>query len=149
MSTKQRVSRRTTQLPSSSSSSSSRNIRSNAMEVYRQTRRKRNRVVKYGSKEAAKAERIAADDIYDAKGIHVISGRDLCDCLNESCDGCFFACVNKRCKSTKCGPECRQKRKFFYETIQDQIMETIRVNFTAKKCADAAKAMKDQTIHIA
>ncbi|XP_054262272.1 uncharacterized protein LOC128986157 isoform X2 [Macrosteles quadrilineatus] len=43
--------------------------------------------------------------VYDEKGIHVKTGLDLCDCLNDKCEGCFFPCT--RCRSTKCGHECR------------------------------------------
>ena len=47
--------------------------------------------------------------LYDDKGILIDDGRDLCDCLSESCEGCFFACPE--CESEKCGVTCRVKRR--------------------------------------
>lgn len=38
--------------------------------------------------------------------------KDLCDCMDETCIGCFFPCEN--CKSTKCGHVCRVGRKWNY-----------------------------------
>jgi hypothetical protein len=70
--------------------------------------------------------------IYDCKGVEVSSGQDLCDCLETRCDGCFFNC--RKCKSNKCGLECRQKRKFFYKSIEDQIVSKIRFNHIAIDC---------------
>jgi hypothetical protein len=68
-------------------------------------------------------------EIYDCKGVEVSTGQDLCDCLETRCDGCFFKC--RKCKSNKCGLECRQKRKFFYKAIEDQIVCKSRFNILA------------------
>lgn len=54
--------------------------------------------------------------IYDDNGIHVATGMDLCDCLNENCLGCFTECI--RCGSQKCGTECRVHRKYVIEQIE-------------------------------
>ena len=43
--------------------------------------------------------------IYDNKGVLLHSGLDLCDCLEDSCPGCYFPCP--KCKSPKCGHECK------------------------------------------
>uniref|UniRef100_A0A1B6LXR4 ARF7 effector protein C-terminal domain-containing protein n=1 Tax=Graphocephala atropunctata TaxID=36148 RepID=A0A1B6LXR4_9HEMI len=43
--------------------------------------------------------------VYDDKGIHIKTGLDICDCMNDRCEGCFFACA--KCRSFKCGQECR------------------------------------------
>lgn len=40
---------------------------------------------------------------------------DICDCLDLSCPGCFFKCP--KCKSTKCGTHCREKRRWIYEHV--------------------------------
>ncbi|XP_054262273.1 ARL14 effector protein-like isoform X3 [Macrosteles quadrilineatus] len=64
--------------------------------------------------------------VYDEKGIHVKTGLDLCDCLNDKCEGCFFPCT--RCRSTKCGHECRTARRWMYETHTIQGMDEIIQN---------------------
>ena len=113
-----------------SSSDSQRNLRSenrcsNRFEQLKYERhRKRNKVKKFniGFKNDKKTE------LFDAKGIHINSGQDLCDCLNPDCSGCFFKCPNKKCKSNKCGPDCRQKRKYYYESIEDSVVDAKRIN---------------------
>ena len=92
-------------------------------------RRKRNKVKKFnqGFKSDKKAE------VFDAKGMHINSGQDLCDCLDPECSGCFFKCPNKKCKSYKCGPDCRQKRKYYYESIEDPILDIKKINEIAIK----------------
>ena len=112
------------------SSDSQRNLRSdkkyrNRFDLFNSERhRKRNKVKKFsvGFKNDKKTE------LYDTKGIHIKSGEDLCDCLDTQCSGCFFKCPNKKCKSNKCGPDCRQKRKYYYESIEDPIADTKRSN---------------------
>uniref|UniRef100_A0A8C5QBT1 ARF like GTPase 14 effector protein n=1 Tax=Leptobrachium leishanense TaxID=445787 RepID=A0A8C5QBT1_9ANUR len=54
--------------------------------------------------------------IYDGNGKLISNGMDLCDCLDEDCLGCFYAC--RKCGSNKCGIECRCDRKWLYEQIQ-------------------------------
>ncbi|XP_034472103.1 ARL14 effector protein-like [Drosophila innubila] len=52
---------------------------------------------------------------YDEYGNIRWSGADVCDCMNDECCGCWSECGN--CGSTRCGPQCRVHRKFFYENI--------------------------------
>jgi len=52
---------------------------------------------------------------YDEYGNIRWNGADVCDCMNEECVGCWSECGN--CGSTRCGPQCRVNRKFFYESI--------------------------------
>lgn len=62
--------------------------------------------------------------VYDGQGFLLYSGIDLCDCLDEDCLGCFYACP--KCGSNKCGPECRCDRKWLYEQIEIEGGEIIR-----------------------
>ncbi|GFY78043.1 ARL14 effector protein [Trichonephila inaurata madagascariensis] len=50
---------------------------------------------------------------YDAMGIHIKSGLDLCDCLDVECPGCYTPCP--ACTSAKCGSECRRNRHWEYQ----------------------------------
>ncbi|KAI5737308.1 hypothetical protein M8J76_012148 [Diaphorina citri] len=52
--------------------------------------------------------------LYDKTGVLLNSGEDLCDCGEQSCEGCFFPCP--KCYSLKCGHECRKNRKWQYES---------------------------------
>ncbi|XP_051824629.1 ARL14 effector protein-like isoform X1 [Antechinus flavipes] len=52
---------------------------------------------------------------YDRNGRLICNNADLCDCLEESCPGCFYPCP--KCNSNKCGPECRCNRKWVYDDI--------------------------------
>lgn len=56
--------------------------------------------------------------LYDEYGIHIDTQVDLCDCLQKSCSGCHFPCP--KCKSQKCGIECRVNRKYVYDQIEYQ-----------------------------
>ncbi|XP_040265614.1 ARL14 effector protein isoform X1 [Bufo bufo] len=62
--------------------------------------------------------------VYDSRGILLVNGRDLCDCLDEDCMGCFYSC--RKCGSNKCGVECRCDRKWLYEQIEIEGGEVIR-----------------------
>ncbi|XP_058016882.1 ARL14 effector protein isoform X2 [Ahaetulla prasina] len=66
----------------------------------------------------------AKSKVYDGQGFLLYSGIDLCDCLDEDCLGCFYAC--SKCGSRKCGPECRCDRKWLYEQIEIEGGEIIR-----------------------
>ncbi|XP_044138381.1 ARL14 effector protein-like [Bufo gargarizans] len=60
---------------------------------------------------------------YDKQGKLLCNNRDLCDCLEESCQGCFYPCP--KCSSNKCGPECRCNRKWVYDRIQTEAGDII------------------------
>ncbi|KAJ1181889.1 hypothetical protein NDU88_007088 [Pleurodeles waltl] len=62
--------------------------------------------------------------VYDNQGLLLFNGMDLCDCLDEDCLGCFYACPN--CGSNKCGAECRCDRKWIYEQIEIEGGEVVR-----------------------
>ncbi|XP_063046026.1 ARL14 effector protein [Engraulis encrasicolus] len=62
--------------------------------------------------------------VYDGQGLLVSCGRDLCDCLDSDCLGCFYPCPD--CGSRKCGVECRCDRKWLYEQVEVEGGEIIR-----------------------
>ncbi|MBN3303720.1 ARL14 effector protein isoform X1 [Amia ocellicauda] len=62
--------------------------------------------------------------VYDSDGLLISSGRDLCDCLDSECLGCFYPCPE--CNSRKCGVECRCDRKWLYEQVEVEGGEIIR-----------------------
>ncbi|KAK3510093.1 hypothetical protein QTP70_026826 [Hemibagrus guttatus] len=69
----------------------------------------------------------AKSKVYDSRGLLISCGRDLCDCLDEDCMGCFYPCPN--CGSRKCGVECRCDRKWLYEQVEVEGGEIIRNKF--------------------
>lgn len=54
--------------------------------------------------------------IYDSQGLLIATKKDLCDCMEEPCPGCHFPCV--KCQSNKCGHECRQNRKWMFDSAE-------------------------------
>ncbi|XP_076684641.1 ARL14 effector protein [Andrena cerasifolii] len=56
--------------------------------------------------------------LYNENGVYMQTGDDLCDCLNLNCAGCHFPCP--KCSSPKCGHECRNTRKWIYESIENE-----------------------------
>ncbi|XP_028812196.1 ARL14 effector protein isoform X2 [Denticeps clupeoides] len=65
--------------------------------------------------------------VYDSHGLLILSRRDLCDCLDVDCMGCFYPCPE--CSSRKCGVECRCDRKWLYEQVEVEGGEIIRNKF--------------------
>ncbi|XP_055059825.1 ARL14 effector protein isoform X2 [Misgurnus anguillicaudatus] len=65
--------------------------------------------------------------VYDSKGLLISCGKDLCDCLDADCMGCFYPCPE--CGSRKCGVECRCDRKWLYEQVEVEGGEIIRNRF--------------------
>lgn len=64
--------------------------------------------------------------LYDEFGVHIAADIDLCDCLQKTCSGCHFPCP--KCKSQKCGIECRVNRKYMYDQIEYQGCDLIIKN---------------------
>ncbi|XP_017116018.2 ARL14 effector protein [Drosophila elegans] len=62
-----------------------------------------------------KGQYMGKNGAYDEIGHIRFNGLDICDCMNKDCDGCWYEC--RSCGSTRCGPQCRSNRKFFYEGI--------------------------------
>ncbi|XP_012270946.1 ARL14 effector protein [Orussus abietinus] len=68
---------------------------------------------------------------YDEKGIFTQTGENLCDCLQKDCPGCHFTCP--KCSSTKCGHECRNNRKWAYESIENEGSDIVTRNPALKE----------------
>ncbi|XP_075224626.1 ARL14 effector protein [Lycorma delicatula] len=64
--------------------------------------------------------------LYNEKGTHIGTGKDLCDCLVEDCPGCFFPCP--RCRSFRCGHECRVSRKWMYDGYEVEGLDVKKIN---------------------
>jgi hypothetical protein len=79
--------------------------------------------------------------LFDANGIHIASGLDICDCADGNCPGCHFDC--EQCKSPKCGTDCRRNRKTIFISRKDELTgEVIKnpaVEFQRAKDLAAAK----------
>uniref|UniRef100_A0A8C8FY06 THAP-type domain-containing protein n=1 Tax=Oncorhynchus tshawytscha TaxID=74940 RepID=A0A8C8FY06_ONCTS len=58
----------------------------------------------------------AKSKVYDSKGRMLSCGKDMCDCLDTDCMGCFYPCPE--CSSRMCGVECRCDRKWLYEQVE-------------------------------
>lgn len=84
------------------------------------TREQRKMTRKYYAQGAARKY------VYDEKGRYLADGADVCDCLDEACDGCHFPCPN--CKSCKCGSQCRVHRKWTFETIEHDGKDLVVTN---------------------
>uniref|UniRef100_A0A3Q2DDL3 ADP-ribosylation factor-like 14 effector protein n=1 Tax=Cyprinodon variegatus TaxID=28743 RepID=A0A3Q2DDL3_CYPVA len=69
----------------------------------------------------------AKSRVYDSKGRLLSNGKDMCDCLDVDCMGCFYPCPE--CGSRKCGVECRCDRKWLYEQVEVEGGEIIRNKF--------------------
>jgi len=70
--------------------------------------------------------------VYDEKGILVSCKKDLCDCMDDTCPGCHFPCP--KCRSNKCGHECRQNRKWVFDCVElDGMPGSMRENPYAKE----------------
>ncbi|XP_022096274.1 ARL14 effector protein-like [Acanthaster planci] len=61
--------------------------------------------------------------MYNEKGLLLADNRDLCDCLNVKCPGCFYPC--EQCSSTKCGVQCRCNRKWVYNKVENESGEDV------------------------
>lgn len=66
--------------------------------------------------ERRRRKKVPYGAVYDENGMLLNSSMDLCDCLQKACKGCHFPCP--RCKSLKCGVECRVHRKYTYDEIE-------------------------------
>ena len=71
------------------------------------------------------------NQLYDDTGRLLANNKDLCDCLDVECPGCHFPCP--RCRSEKCGGECRCNRRWVYDHIEIEGTDTtLSWNFPIK-----------------
>lgn len=63
---------------------------------------------------------------FDGNGRYRTGGQNVCDCLIENCVGCHFPCP--KCKSPKCGNECRQYRQYAYGYVFSEASKTTIFN---------------------
>ncbi|XP_022187078.1 ARL14 effector protein [Nilaparvata lugens] len=80
---------------------------------------------------------MAPNSVYNEFGVHVASGRDMCDCFSSSCPGCFLPCP--KCRSSKCGIDCRVNRKWSYDLYHIEGIDLRRTN----KLKDFEKVRND------
>ncbi|XP_041645798.1 ARL14 effector protein [Cheilinus undulatus] len=81
-----------------------------------------------GGKQFSDRQALAAKSrVYDSKGRLLSNNKDMCDCLDVDCMGCFYPC--SECGSRKCGVECRCDRKWLYEQMEVEGGEIIRNKF--------------------
>ncbi|XP_044007448.1 ARL14 effector protein [Aphidius gifuensis] len=64
--------------------------------------------------------------LFDESGVFIKSGTNLCDCLKVDCPGCHFPC--SKCGSRKCAHECRQLRRWAYESVENEGSDVIQKN---------------------
>nr|XP_061811319.1 THAP domain-containing protein 3-like [Nerophis lumbriciformis] len=81
----------------------------------------------YAEKKEEVQEQSMGKKVYDGKGRLLSNGKDMCDCLDVECMGCFYPCSD--CGSRKCGFECRCDRKWLYEQMEVEGGEIIRNKF--------------------
>lgn len=62
-----------------------------------------------------KSKRSQNRTVFDGNGSYRHNGRDVCDCLDNFCCGCHYPCP--KCKSPKCGNQCRRYRAEAYSSI--------------------------------
>ena len=70
-----------------------------------------------GKARARKTRQPQPQKMYNENGHLVLENgetRDLCDCIEKTCEGCHFPC--KKCRSPKCGHECRKNRIWTFDT---------------------------------
>ncbi|KAM8877329.1 ARL14 effector protein isoform 2-T2 [Synchiropus picturatus] len=80
-----------------------------------------------GGKQQSDRQNLNKSRVYDNKGRLLSNGKDMCDCLDIDCMGCFNPCPE--CGSRKCGVECRCDRKWLYEQVEVEGGAIIRNKF--------------------
>ncbi|KAG5848668.1 ARL14 effector protein isoform X2 [Anguilla rostrata] len=95
--------------------------------AYESNRRDKRRAAKLSSNDRQTMG--GKSKVYDSRGLLIASGRDMCDCLDVDCMGCFLPCPE--CGSRKCGVECRCDRKWLYEQVEVEGGEIIRNKYAS------------------
>ncbi|GFR20375.1 ARF7EP_C domain-containing protein [Trichonephila clavata] len=100
------------------------------------TQRELKKIEKLEAKAAQKKKK-RKECKYDNNGIHIETGKDLCDCLKPNCVGCFMPC--RKCSSEKCGHECRRNRNWEYQGYKIEGADVVKNPTIKWKKADEKK----------
>lgn len=89
------------------------------------------------------SKRSASKTLYDGIGRIRKSGLDACDCLSNDCIGCHFPC--SKCKSPKCGNECRTYRNDYVRYIQINASNPTDIVYNSNFVRDSDKKFFDKS----
>lgn len=93
--------------------------------------RRKKKKVQYYNDNSINRSKTGQIEYYAGDGSLLGTGKNICDCLQEECVGCHFPCP--KCRSPKCGAECRNNRKWYYDRVEVEGTGLIWLNKWVKK----------------